>query len=250
MPDSFIHAHWSAPSNVNCLVSTREGGVSQGNFAEFNLGLHVGDNPEAVGINREKLQLMLGRHRRIQWLEQVHGTRVFRVDAAATERLPRADGLYTREKSVVCAVLTADCLPVCLCASDGSEIGIAHAGWRGLAGGVLENTLACFRSPPERIMAWLGPAIGPCHFEVGGEVRGAFLNGGSLPADVDRAFRPSAKSGKWLADLYALARGRLRTCGVTSISGGDLCTWCDDRRFYSYRRQAVTGRFATLVYLA
>ena len=235
-----ITPDWPAPAQVKSLMTTRLGGVSQGPYASLNLGSHVEDDAAAVGANRAQLRSMLPAEP--VWLNQVHGTRVVQAEHAVG--VPDADASYTRQPGVVCAVLTADCLPVLFCARDGSVIAAAHAGWRGLAAGVLETTLAAMQVPAAEVMVWMGAAIGPNAFEVGAEVREAFI--ASYPGAA-RAFKPHQH--KWLADIYTLARIRLNTCGVRGIYGGGLCTYTDATRFYSYRRDVVTGRMATLIWL-
>ena len=230
---------WPAPANVRACVTTRSGGVSLPPFETFNLGDHVGDAPQAVAENRHRLCEALGCD--VAWLSQVHSCDV--VDAAVSGRV--ADACWTDVRRRACAVLTADCLPVLFCDRSGERVAAAHAGWRGLAGGVLENTLAALQVPPEEVLVWLGPAIGPHAFEVGPEVRQAFLEG---HADAAVAFVPSVNGGRFMADLYALARLRLAASGVRSVHGGGFCTYSDPR-FYSYRRNARTGRFASLVWL-
>jgi len=238
---------WPAPPTVRALTTTRVGGESSGPYASFNLATHVGDDPRQVAENRAALCARLGLPAEPTWLTQVHGTGV--VDAGA---LPGADGAPVADASVtdrpgpVCAVLTADCLPVLFCTRDGSRVGAAHAGWRGLSAGVLEATLAALGHPPAEVLAWLGPGIGPRAYEVGEEVREAFLAPDPGTAD---AFTPSGRPGHWLADMYALARRRLARAGVEEVHGGGLCTYEDGERFYSYRRDGVTGRIATLVWI-
>jgi YfiH family protein len=241
--DLFLVPEWPAPSKVCSLVTTRRGGVSRPPYDEFNLGLHVGDDPAAVAANRARLR----RHVPTEpfWLEQVHGTDV--VPAGEGGGVPvRADASVARKAGVVCVVMTADCLPVLFCNDEGSVVAAAHAGWRGLAAGVLEATLAAMGGEPERVMAWLGPAIGPSAFEVGDEVRTAFL--ASAP---ETFFVPHEIEGKWLADIFALARYRLMQTGLKRerIYGGGVCTVSEGERFYSYRREAVTGRFASMIWL-
>lgn len=238
---TFIVPDWPAPANVRACVTTRAGGVSLPPYDSFNLGSHVGDAPAAVAENRARLRAQLPEAP--VWLEQVHGIEIADIDAA--HGVPRADAAVARRAGAVCAVLTADCLPVLLCDDAGTVVAAAHAGWRGLAGGVLEATVARMAVPPARIVAWLGPAIGPAAFEVGGEVRAAFV--ASDPASA-AAFVAAPDAGKWFADLYALARLRLARCGVVSVYGGGACTHADGARFYSYRRDSVTGRFASLVW--
>lgn len=239
MPE-FIVPDWPAPPGVRALVTTRGGGASGAPWQGFNLGDHVGDAPDAVAVNRARLRDLLPGEPR--WLAQVHGTRC--VDAARVLGRVEADASFSRERGVVCAVLTADCLPVLLCAEDGGVVGIAHAGWRGLAAGVVEGAVAALGEPGTRLLAWLGPAIGPGAFEVGDEVRARFAD-----ADAGAAAAFTAReNGKWLCDLYALARRRLRALGVERISGGGDCTASDAARFYSYRRDGITGRMASLVW--
>lgn len=244
---------WELPAGVFACVTTRLGGSSTAPWDSCNLGLHVGDDSAAVEANRKRLQAELEQRcsstgLRLQWLQQVHGTRVLCVETATPVPPPEADAAYTRASGIACAVLTADCLPVLFCSADGKELAVAHAGWRGLVGGVLERTLASFQAPPQQILAWLGPAIAACHFEVGAEVRARFLEQAPTAAQAatDAAFRFAA-DGKYLADLYQLARLRLQAAGLTRISGQPRCTVCDARQWYSYRRDGVTGRFASLI---
>lgn len=231
---------WPAPANVRAASTTRAGGCSRGAFAGLNLASHVGDDPDAVAHNRASLGAALNLPVEPAWLDQLHGARV--IDAGNAEPR-RADASLARIPGTVCAVLTADCLPVLLCDAAGSRVAAVHAGWRGLAAGVLENAVAALES--SSLLAWLGPAIGPQVFEVGTEVRQAFV----IPhPDSAGAFTPAGE-GKWRADLYALARQSLRRAGVERIYGGGWCTFSDPERFYSYRRDGVTGRMATLVWL-
>ncbi len=243
MSADWIRPDWPAPPRVRALVTTRRGGVSQGAWASLNLGTHVGDAPESVRANRAIVREQLPAEP--CWLDQVHGTAVAEADVPA-DAPPRADASVARRPGAVCAVMTADCLPVLLCDRSGSVVAAAHAGWRGLAAGVLEATVAKLQVPPAKLVAWLGPAIGPDAFEVGGEVREAFV---AADARAVSAFRPGVREGKWLADIYRLARLRLEAIGVHGVYGGGLCT-VSDARFYSYRRDGVTGRFASLVWLA
>lgn len=234
MPD------WPAPSTVRAVSTTRRGGVSATPYASFNLGDHVGDDPGAVAENRTRLMQTLSLSAAPGWLRQVHGTRV--VDAA--QGACEADAARTGQAGVVCAVLTADCLPLLLCNSAGTQVAAVHAGWRGLAAGVIETALDGMGEGKE-IMAWLGPAIGPAAFEVGDEVRAAFM---AQDASTQAAFRPSP-AGRWLADIYQLARWRLTAGGVTRIYGGHWCTYSETERFYSYRRDGICGRMATMIWL-
>jgi YfiH family protein len=233
---------WPAPAGVGSLQTTRRGGVSRAPYASFNLAGHVGDDACALAANRARLAACLPAAP--VWLEQVHGSAVLDLDAAPTGKVP-ADAAVSRRPGVVCAVLTADCLPVLFCDRKASAVGAAHAGWRGLLDGILENTVAALGVPATDLLAWLGPAIGPAAFEVGPEVRAAFL--GRDP-QAGRHFRPGAP-GKFFADLYGLARQRLEGCGVKAIYGGTFCTYADTGRFYSYRREGCTGRMASLIWL-
>lgn len=240
-PHGWIAPDWPAPARVRSLVTTREGGVSRGAHAGFNLGLSAGDDAEAVHANRALLRTQLPREP--AWLKQVHGARVVVADGLVGT--PDADASIARNAGTVCTVMIADCLPVLLCNISGDVVGIAHAGWRGLSSGVVENTVATMGAPAADLLAYLGPAIGPTAFEVGADVRDAFL---SADQGADAAFQQHAE-GKWLADLFALARRRLKACGVTRIYGGGLCTYRDPARFYSYRRDRTTGRMAALIWL-
>jgi len=234
---------WPAPPTVRAATTTRVGGVSRPPFDTMNLADHVGDDPEAVAANRAALRARIALPTEPVWLNQVHGTRV--CDAAMIESGCEGDAGVTDRPGVVCAVLTADCLPVLLCDRDGTRVAAVHAGWRGLAAGVVEAAVDSMDVPAKEIMAWLGPAIGPHAFEVGGEVRAAFVE---HDAAGDGAFRPSP-AGRWLADLYELACLRLAQHGVNAVYGGGLCTFTDATRFYSYRRDGTTGRMATLIWL-
>ncbi|BAO43971.1 purine nucleoside phosphorylase YfiH [Thiolapillus brandeum] len=241
MEPEFIVPEWPAPASVGALSTTRIGGVSAAPWKSFNLGDHVGDDPEKVMENRRILKRAAGLSVAPHWLEQVHGCRVMSEHQSACQ----ADASYSQGAGKVCAVLTADCLPVLFCNQEGTAVAAAHAGWRGLAAGVLESTLACFEDPPSCILAWLGPAIGPQHFEVGAEVRRAFL---SRQPEADCAFRPNGQD-KWLADIWKLARLRLAAAGVTRVYGGGRCTFTEEQKFFSYRREGQTGRMASLVWL-
>jgi hypothetical protein len=239
-----------APANIGALSTLRCDGVSRAPYDDgcggggFNLGMHVGDQPGDVEQNRARLQRMLPAQP--AWLTQIHGARV--VDATGVTDAPQADASFTTQAGVVCAIQTADCLPVLFCDAAGKVVGAAHAGWRGLAGGVLENTIDGMRNAGAgEILAWLGPAIGPQRFEVGEDVVTAFVN---LDGETRTAFKPIAdRPEKYLADIYRLARIRLAKAGVQQVSGGGMCTVDDDRRFYSYRRDRVTGRMASLIWI-
>lgn len=241
-PSEWIVPDWPAPPRVRGLVTTRSGGVSDAPYAGLNLGSHVGDKRAAVECNRRLLAAHLPSEP--HWLEQVHGTDVVCADTSPVGAV--ADAAFACRPGVVCTVLTADCLPVLLCDREGRVVAAAHAGWRGLLGGVLERTVAAMEVPPARLMAWLGPAIGPAAFEVGGEVRDAFM---AQDAAAAAGFVPGRDAAKWMGDLYLLARQRLAAAGVTQVFGGGLCTVSDRARFYSYRRDGVTGRFASLVWI-
>jgi polyphenol oxidase len=240
-PAEWIVPDWPVAPGVRALVTTRSGGASKGPYASFNLATKVGDDPAAVLRNREQLRSYLPGD--VVWLEQVHGAEV--ADATAADKPPRADGAVARTRHVVCGVLTADCLPVLLAARHVPAVGVAHAGWRGMAAGVIEATVARMGVPPREIIAWLGPAIGPEAYEVGRDVYDAFV---AASPQAEEAFRPRG-AGKFLADLYQLARQRLAACGVGTVVGGGFCTLTDAARFYSYRRAPTTGRFASLVWI-
>ena len=232
---------WPAPANVRALVTTRRiDGASSPPFDRFNLGSRCGDAPDAVEANRAALIERFALPSAPRWLRQVHGVDVLDADSPWSNE-PEADAAVTRAPGRVLAVLTADCLPVLLAADDGSAVGIAHAGWRGLAAGVAEATLARLGVEPSRVVAWLGPAIGARSYEVGEEVRAAFV-----VADAG-AFAPT-RPEHWLCDLAALARRRLAASGVARVHGDNIDTFAD-ARFYSYRRDRVTGRFASLIWI-
>ena len=234
----WIEPEWPAPPHVRALITTRRGGVSEGVFASMNLGASSGD--KNVDANRALLRAFLPAEP--VWLLQMHGDRV--VEAKPTSRIPEADASFARSPGVVCAVLTADCLPVFLCDGQGTMVAAAHAGWRGLASGILTRAVEALPASPLELMAYLGPAIGAQAFEVGADVRQAFINVWSV---CDEAFTPHGK--KWLANLYQLARLQLAAAGVTRVNGGGLCTFTDRDRFFSHRRDGVTGRMASLIWL-
>lgn len=242
MTSPWLIPDWPAPANVRACVSSRAGGVSQAPFDSFNLGDHVGDEPAAVAENRRRLEQAQGC--RPAWLSQVHGIEVVEADPS---RVATADASWSATPGIACAVLTADCLPALFCDRAGTRVAAAHAGWRGLAGGVLEATLDKLAVPAAEVLVWLGPAIGPQAFEVGPEVREAFM---ADQAEAAAAFVPSVNAGRYMADIYQLARIRLAARGVTAVYGGGLCTFSDAERFYSYRRNPRTGRQASLVWLA
>lgn len=241
--ESWIVPDWPAPATVRSLLTTRQGGVSQGAYSSFNLGSHVGDDPAAVATNRARVGKLVGKP---VWLDQVHGIRV--IDVArfvSTDQPPQADAVFASEPGAACVVMTADCLPVLFCNESGSVVAAAHAGWRGLLAGVLEETIRAMAVPGNTMMAYLGPAIGPQAFEVGDEVRSAYVAENPVAA---AAFKPAAP-GKWLADIYMLARQRLVRQGVERIFGGSFCTVGDPERFFSYRRDGQTGRMAAMIWL-
>lgn len=241
----WIVPDWPAPPSVRVLVTTRAGGVSRGAYAGLNLGMRSGDAVEDVTRNRASLRQWLPAEP--AWLRQVHGTTV--VEADGMEASPEADAAVARRPGTVCAVLTADCLPLLMCDEAGTIVAAAHAGWRGLSSGVIEQALRVMDRPPEALLAYLGPAIGPAAYEVGAEVREAFIaadRGGDPQAEA--AFTPG-KPGKFHADLYALARQRLARSGVARVYGGGYCTYAERERFFSYRRDGATGRMASLIWM-
>jgi polyphenol oxidase len=232
---------WPAPPNVHAIQTTRMGGFSEGSYHSLNLGDHVGDDPLIVAANRQLLTPFVPTEP--VWMRQVHGTRV--IDIGTASCLPEADAAFTSASATVCCVMTADCLPILLCDRAGSVVAAVHAGWRGLLNGVIEATIAAMKVAPMELIAWLGPAIGPKTFEVGNDVQTAFTQ---YDVNARDAF-VTLENGKWLADIYLLARQRLQAIGVTQIHGGDFCTYSDVTRFFSYRRDQTTGRMATLIWL-
>ena len=241
----WILPDWPAPPGVRAVTTTRWGGESRSSYASLNLGAGTGDAPGAVVRNRARLRSALGLEHEPCWLEQVHGSGV--VHASRCDRTPRADASVGEPGSPPCVVLTADCLPVVLCDTSGTRVGIAHAGWRGLANGVIARCIEYMDRPGRDLLAWLGPAIGRDSYEVGPEVRDACL---AAAPGVRSAFTPSpARTGRWLADLYAIATSQLESLGVERVYGGGFCTYRDRFRFYSHRRDGTTGRFATLAWI-
>lgn len=241
--NDWIIPDWPAPPKVRALITTRSGGVSAAPYGSMNLGDHVGDDAQHVAQNRALLRAHLPAEPK--WLNQVHGIAV--ADACATGA--EADASVASQASEVCVVLTADCLPILLCDQSGTVVGAAHAGWRGLLSGVIEATVAAMQVPPSSLLAYLGPAIGPQAFEVGEEVREAFV---AADSDAVSAFTPGDRQGetqKWMADIYWLARLRLERLGVAGVYGGGMCAYTDAERFFSYRRDRVTGRMASLIWL-
>ena len=238
-----IVPQWPVPQGVAACSSTRVGGVSLPPYDSLNLGAHCGDDLAHVEENRARMFAAGGLPSKPVWLEQVHGKDVLTLTGGSYDS-KRADAAYSNIPGQVCAVMTADCLPVLFCNRAGTEVAAAHAGWRGLCEGVLEETVACFSDQPENIMAWLGPAIGPDAFEVGPEVRDAFM---AKDANADKAFRPAGE--KYYADIYQLARQRLANVGVEQVYGGDRCTFSQKDDFFSYRRDKTTGRMASFIWL-
>lgn len=242
MPGLLI-PEWSAPARVHAAFTLRTGGVSQPPFDTLNLGKHVGDAPEVVDENRRRVREALNMPAEPAWLEQVHGTEVIDLDRSPPTF--RGDAAVTRTAGRVCVIQVADCMPVLFACLDGSVVGAAHAGWRGLAGGVLEATVRAMAVDPARLVAWMGPAIGPANFEVGEEVRAAFIAG---DPGAESAFTRNER-GRFQCDLYALARRRLEAIGVHAISGGGWCTYGDPKRFFSYRRDGACGRMGAFIWL-
>jgi len=237
---------WPAPARVRAAVTTRLlPGASQAPFDAFNLGAHCGDDPAAVAANRAALVPLLDLPGEPRWLRQVHGTNVMRFDGQAAVEEPQADAAVTLTPGVVLAILSADCLPVVVAARDGSEVAVAHAGWKGLAGGILEATVASMRTASGQCVAWLGPAAGPDAYEIGAEVRDAFL---AHDRRAEVAFIPT-RPRHWRVDLYALVRQRLADAGIRDVFGGDRCTISELRTFFSHRRDQRTGRMATLAWI-
>ncbi len=240
---SLIRANWPAPDNVHAFTTTRAGGFSQGVYSSLNLGAGRGDNPEHVKANRALLRRYALLPNEPAWLNQVHGTQV--VDAAtAGANAPDADASFSVTANVICTALTADCLPVLFCDQQGPCVAASHAGWRGLACGVLEATVSAMQVHPTAIMAWMGPAIGPLAYQVGNEVREQFM---SENPDTEQAFLPS-DGDRWMANLYVLARVRLQRLGIEHIYGGEYCTHSDPKRFFSYRRDAQYGCMASCIW--
>jgi hypothetical protein len=241
---NFIQPQWPAPDNVKALQSTRMGGVSIAHFASLNFGAHVGDDPIAVAENRQLLSAYLPTEP--VWVNQVHGVDV--IDAAVSSCLQNADASFTTKPNVVCVTMTADCLPLLLCDKKGSVVAAVHAGWRGLCDGVIEAAIAKMQVSPSEILVWLGPAIGPNAFEVGDDVREQFL---VKDSQAELAFKRNGD--KWMCNLYLIARQRLNNLGVMQVYGAsvneDFCTYTDKARFFSFRRDNVTGRMASMIWL-
>ena len=238
----FIRPDWPAPANVHALATLRTGGYSTGSYTSFNLAAHTGDDPAAVSSNRRLLREYFRLPGEPLWLQQVHGSRLVKAEEDASESC--SDGSWTDVPGRVCAVMTADCLPLLICDRAGSRVAAVHAGWRGLHAGVITSAVNGLEADPAELIVWLGPAIGPQAFEVGGEVCQAFCDRSSRNSV---AFRRTDAS-HWLCDLYLLARIELASLGVTSVYGGGFCTFSEKQRFFSYRRDGQTGRMASLVW--
>lgn len=246
---NWITPAWPAPANIRAAISTRLGGVSEAPYASLNLGLHVGDNPDAVAVNRRRLCNALGLALEPQWLEQVHGAKV--IKAASDGLVRTADGSYSNQPGQACLVMTADCLPILLCDQQGSQVAALHCGWRSLAKGIVGRGVQKFSAPAGDLLAYLGPAISQPHFEVGIDVLEAFFKAARNAIHQEQiaaAFKPGNRPLHFYGDIYALARAELHALGVNAVYGGDYCTFADESRFYSYRRDKVTGRMASLIW--
>jgi polyphenol oxidase len=231
---------WPAPENIHAATTLRTGGVSKGAYFSLNPAAHVCDDTNRVKHNRQIIREMLDLPSEPVWLDQIHSNRA--VKAVKTASLQQADASYTHEPGIVCAIMTADCLPLLVCSMDGTQVAAIHAGWRGLLAGVISNTIVAMQQR-NNLLVWLGPAIGPDCFEVGDEVRDAFLE---KSAEFNTAFKK--QNNKWLADIYQMARIELAALGISKVYGGTNCTVTEHERFYSYRRDAQTGRMATLIW--
>lgn len=242
--DIMLTPNWPAPLNVKAVSTTRQGGFSQAPFDSMNVGTHVGDDASVVKKNRDQLKQLIHLPNSPLWLTQVHGTDV--IHTSSWKKSSQADAIYSDQPNQVCAIMTADCLPVLFTDRQGKQVAAAHAGWRGLLNGVLENTVSQFTGAREDILVWLGPAIGPSQFEVGQEVYAAFT---AYSQDAKQAFKVSDQT-HYLADIYLLAKQRLSALGITQIYGGDFCTVTEKQRFFSYRRDGITGRMVSLIWIA
>ncbi|MDH3354153.1 MAG: peptidoglycan editing factor PgeF [Chromatiales bacterium] len=242
MNTSFITPEWPAPANIRSVMTTRLGGVSRRPYDSLNLGGHVGDVSTAVDANRQMITEQLHLPTQPKWLHQIHSATALNSTSSECE----GDACFSHRVGDVCAVMTADCLPLLVCNRKGTEIAAIHAGWRGLLAGVIESTINALDASPNELMVWLGAAIGPNQFEVGSEVRQQFVDEDKRALN---AFKPSANTEHWLADIYQLARIRLNRLGVRAIYGGGLCTYSDSERFFSYRRDGVTGRMGSLIWM-
>jgi YfiH family protein len=256
---SGFSADWPAPARVRTHLTTRVGGVSEGCYSSNNLAYHVGDDPARVDVNRQRLAESMSSATGVQWLQQVHGTRIIEAHAVCQDAAAplEADGCVTATSGLACAVMTADCLPVLMCDRAGRQVAAVHAGWRGLAAGILSVAVQKFAAEPADVLVYLGPAISQPHFEVGPDVFQAFKQasgaapfGAAYCGEIDEAFSASPTSDRYYADLFRLARSQLGAMGVTAVFGGELCTYADSEQFYSYRRDGQTGRMASLIWLA
>lgn len=249
--EHYLFPNWPAPANVRAATSLRGGGHSKGDYESFNLGAHVGDDEQSVAANRSQLLQELQLPANPQWLEQIHSDRI--VEARADGLVRTGDASFARAPGAVCAVLTADCLPVLFCDKSGTRVAAAHAGWRGLAEGILRSSVEALDCDPQELLVWLGPAIGPQAFETGVDVLEVFFENaqsGEHAEAIAQCFRPHTKKPlHFLADIYALARAELRQLGVSEIYGGDRCTVSEEESFFSYRRDKTTGRMASLIWL-
>lgn len=242
--DSFIIPDWPAPDRIKALSTTRQGGFSLPPYDGFNLGTHVGDEPKTVIKNRDYLVDVAQLPESPRWLNQIHGTRV--INSNDWQLDIDADAIFSQQNNHICTIMTADCLPLLLCNKQGDTVAAIHAGWRGLAAGIIEKTIAEFRCSPQDILVWLGPAIGPNQFEVGTDV---YQNFTQHSAKASQAFQQT-DAAHYLADIYLLARQRLTALGITAIFGGDLCTASDKQHFFSYRRDNITGRMASMIWIS
>ena len=250
-----ITPDWPVPTNIRSVITCRDGGVSQGVYRSWNMGTHVNDDPAAVEANRKKLIEQSGLQKTPQWLEQIHGNKV--IEAQADGRVRTADACFSREKGLACVVMTADCLPVLICDKQGTQVAAVHCGWRSLSQSILEKTIATFNlsnssnSSPADLLVYLGPAISPAHFEVGMDVLEAFFESSRSTQHTEQiaaAFSPGKRPLHFYADIYALARAELDSLGVKNIYGGGACTFSEAETYYSYRRDGVTGRMASLIW--
>jgi purine-nucleoside/S-methyl-5'-thioadenosine phosphorylase / adenosine deaminase len=238
-----IIPNWPAPNNIKAISTTRHGGYSLAPYAQLNLGSHVGDDPHLVEQNHEYITQSANLPEEPRWLDQVHGTTV--INSQHWHQDIKADAVFSQHTDHVCAVMTADCLPILLCNQQGNTVAAIHAGWRGLAAGIIEKTLQTFSCEPSEIMAWLGPSIGPSQFEVGLEVYELFVANDPIASEAFKIKDPQ----HYLADIYLLARQRLQENNVEKVFGGDFCTVSDEERFFSYRRDGITGRMASMIWI-
>lgn len=243
MAETFLSVNWPAPKHIKALTTTRNGGHSIAPYESLNLGDHVGDNPDCVTVNRQRLIETALLPNEPLWLKQTHSTDV--IHSSQWRHDIEADAIISDSINNVCAVMTADCLPLLITDMSGTQVAAIHAGWRGLQAGIIENTLAKFPHSRSELLVWLGPAIGSQAFEVGPEVKAGFI---AIDSAAETAFIPS-HADRYLADIYLLARQRLKSQGVTAIYGGDYCTFNETQRFFSFRRDGVTGRMATLIWI-